>query len=68
METFVVRIFVDETGSSDRLHGVVEHIGTGVREVFEGRGMLLELVDRGLERARERRQGTDEIARKESPV
>lgn len=68
METFVVRIFLDDTGSIDRPHGVLEHIGTGMTAVFDGPEMLLELVEGALERARnERRKRTDQSIRKESP-
>jgi hypothetical protein len=57
METFVVRIFVDDAGSIDRPHGVVEHIGTGISAVFDGPEMLLEVVQRGLERVPDERRG-----------
>jgi hypothetical protein len=67
METFVVRIFVDDSGAVDGPRGVVEHIGTGESAVFDGREALLELVERGLRQASEiRRQRTTQRVTEEA--
>ena len=68
METFVVRIFVGDDGSTDGPRGVIEHVSTGSSAVFDGFGMLLDAIRRGLERARkDGRQRTGETIQKEAP-
>jgi hypothetical protein len=41
METFVVRVFVPVEDDRGPLRGVVEHVGTGSREPFQGGDRLI---------------------------
>jgi hypothetical protein len=45
METFVVRVFVAPAGETIPLCGVVEHVGSGSREPFEGAAGLIRLLE-----------------------
>lgn len=48
METFVVRVFVAAVGDPMPLCGVVEHVGSGSRDPFEGADALIWLLESAL--------------------